>query len=161
MKGLTISLGAIALCFAGTTVYFARELHRERASHENSAGVPAVNAPIAIAEVQAPAAKPEAASLEKVSSDVAYSPPKSTDRRQPSEEELKQQAIEEGRKFLADISTPAGRARVLEQMKLMVRARPAGLAKFLHMDADEYSRFVELLAAQELALSDAELDALL
>lgn len=161
MRGLTWVLGAIALCFAGTTVYFAGELQRERTSHQNSADVRAVNAPSAIVEVQAAAAKPEAASLDKVSSDVAHARPPSRERRQPSEEELQQQAIEEGRKFLAEISTPAGRARALEQMKLMVRARPAGLAKFLHMDAEQYSQFVDLLAAQELAQREISLRCIL
>jgi len=149
MKGLTMALGAATLCFAGTTVYFARELHRERASHQAAVTAPTESA---ATEVRAAPAKMTAAALsDEASADVAHSMPASKGNRQPTEAEMKQLALEEARKFLAEVSTPAGRAKALEQTKLMVRIGPPGMDKFLHMDADQYSRFIDLLAEQQLA----------
>lgn len=149
MKGLAWALGAIALFFAATTAYFAHELQKERASHQAATAVPAEGAPAVARE--APATKPAAVTSDEVSPDFAHSMATSRDNRQPTEEQMKQLAIEEARKFLAEISTPAGRARMLEQMKLMIRAGPPGMDKFLNMDADEYSRFIDLMAEQQLA----------
>jgi hypothetical protein len=152
MKGLTMALGAIALCFAGTTVYFARELHEERADHQATAAAAAAAAdeqPLAAAEF--PVVQASTSPAEEVSPTVPYAVKRSSGNAQPSEEEMRQMAIEESRKFLEKLSTPAGRAKALEEMKLIVRARPPGLDKFLHMDADQYSRFIDLLAQQQLA----------
>ena len=156
MKGLTMALGAIALCFAGTTVYFARELHEERADHQATAAAAAAAAdeqPLAAAEF--PVVQASTSPAEEVSPTVPYAVKRSSGNAQPSEEEMRQMAIEESRKFLEKLSTPAGRAKALEEMKLIVRARPPGLDKFLHMDAEQYSMFINLLAERTLALRES------
>jgi hypothetical protein len=155
MKGLTLALGVIALCFAGTTVYFARELHEERASRlatEAAAAAAASTQPVAGAE--SPVVEASAPAVED-SPTIPYTVMRSSGHAQPSEEEMRQMAIEESRKFLEKLSTPAGRAKALEEMKLIVRARPPGLDKFLHMDAEQYSMFINLLAERTLALRES------
>ena len=68
-----------------------------------------------------------------------------------SEEQQKQAAIARARKFLAELSDPAGRARLLEQHKSMMRSANQGLEDYLRMDPDEFARFMDLIAQQSLA----------
>jgi hypothetical protein len=161
MRKLSWTLGVIAALFAGTTVYFARALHLERASHAAVAAAPAE----AAAKTSAPstatseelATSGELATSKDRASNTAVSPdfPYAVTRTmgngpRPTEEQMKQRAIESSRKFLAQLADPAGRARLLEQHKAMVKIGTEGLADYLRMDADQFERFLELRARHDL-----------
>jgi hypothetical protein len=162
MRKLSWTLGVIAALFAGSTVYFARALHLERASHAASTAVPteaaAKTSPRSTATSEELAASRElATSKVPVASNTAVSPdfPYAVTRTmgngpRPTEEQMKQMAIENSKKFLAQLADPAGRARLLEQHKAMVQVGTEGLSDYLRMDNDEFARFVELRARHDL-----------
>jgi hypothetical protein len=165
MRKLSWTLGVIAALFAGTTVYFARALHLERASHAAVAAAPA-EAAGAAAKTSARStatsgelntsreiatSRDPAASSKEVSPDFSYAVTRTMGNGpQLTPEQQKQIAIEQSRKFLAQLADPAGRARLLEQHKAMVQVGTEGLADYLRMDADEFARFLELRARQDL-----------
>ena len=159
MKRLELVLGIVALFFAGTTAYFARELHEERISRAADAHTPAPPATIANGSANSPGTFAESSDSSPSTSDSAVSPTfaysattaQGNRSSGPSEEERKQAAIAQSRKFLAELSDPAGRARLLEQHKSMMRSANQGLADYLHMDPDEFARFMDLIAQQGLA----------
>ena len=152
MKWLSIALAFIALAFAGTTIYFARELRLERASHAPSADPPVTLSARTEAAQSATVPVPAADTTDAVSPNFAYSVTTTVNLPQAlSEEQQKQAAIAQSRKFLAELSDPAGRARLLEQHKSMMRPANQGLADYLRMDPDEYARFMDLIAQQSLA----------
>ena len=73
----------------------------------------------------------------------------------PAEEELKQLAMADAREFLAQLADPVGRARLIEEHRLVIQTRGRGVAGYLRMDPDQYARFLDLLAIQELGLREA------
>jgi hypothetical protein len=165
MRKLSWTLGVIAALFAGTTVYFARALHLERASHAAVTAAPAEAAGAAAKTSARSAATSEesatsrklATSRDSAASNTAVSPdfPYAATRTmgngpQLTPEQQKQKAIEQARKFLAQLADPAGRARLLEQHKAMAQVGTEGLADYLHMNTDEFARFLELRARQDL-----------
>jgi hypothetical protein len=159
MKRLTLALGIAALFFAGTTAYFALELHEERISRAADAHTPAPPATIANGSANSPGTFAESGDSRQSTSDSAVSPTfaysattaQGNRSSGPSEEEQKQAAIAQSRKFLAEFSDPAGRARLLEQHKSILRSTSQGLADYLRMDPDQFARFIDHLAQQHLA----------
>jgi hypothetical protein len=159
MKRLTLALGIAALFFAGTTAYFALELHEERISRAADAHTPAPPATIANGSANSPGTFAESSDSSPSTSDSAVSPTfaysattaQGNRSSGPSEEEQKQAAIAQSRKFLAEFSDPAGRARLLEQHKSILRSTSQGLADYLRMDPDQFARFIDHLAQQHLA----------
>lgn len=160
MKRLALALGIVALFFAGTTAYFALELRAERASRAAGTHAPTpAAAKTANDSANSPETFAESGDPSPSNSDSAVSPTSAysvTTTRGgqspgPSEEEQKQAAIAQSRKFLAELSDPAGRARLLEQHKSMVRSTSQGLADYLRMDPDQFARFIDLVAQQHLA----------
>ncbi len=167
MKKLSWTLGIIASLLALSTAYFARELHLERASHAAVAAAPAeASAGIGARSTSTPAGPPDsqelAATKDTVATNTAVSPDfpfavttASGNRQQPTREQMKQAAIEESRKFLAELATSEGRARLLEQQKLITSSGREGMAEYLQMDPGQYSQFVDFVAGQELALRES------
>ena len=152
MKWLSIALAFIALAFAGTTFYFARELRLERTSHAPSADPPVTLSARTEAAQSATVPVPALDTTDAVSPTFAYSVTTKVNQPQAlSEEQQKQAAIARARKFLAELSDPAGRARLLEQHKSMMRPANQGLEDHLRMDPDEFARFMDLIAQQSLA----------
>jgi hypothetical protein len=98
------------------------------------------------------AAATDQASGDKVSPSFVYSVTTNSGQgRNLSEAEQRQRAIDQARKFLAEIADPAGRARALEQHRAMLRIGTQGLADYLELDPDEFARFFELQAQHSLA----------
>ena len=152
MKWLSITLAFVALAFASTTIYFARELRLERASHAAFVAAPAIMSANTESARPAKASIPAQDPAKAVSPGFVYSVT-TTPGGGPgqSAEEQKQAAIAQSRKFLAELSDPVARARLLEQHKSMMRSANQGLADYLRMDPDEFARFMDLIAQQSLA----------
>ena len=149
MTRISWILVIIALLFAGSTVYLARELQEERARHQAVAAANTGKPRTTDREV--PAVGSSTADPAEVSPDSAHPVTRRQGGSNVTEEELRKEALEASRQFLADVAHPAGRARALEPKKLVIRSRYQGLAKYLDMDASQYSQFIDLLAEQELA----------
>ena len=162
MKKLALALGIVALCFAGTTAYYARELHLERERHVVAASSQGPREPPAVARepartrTDAVATTPPAATAGKTKAADEVSPefPMAVARgREPTEEQMREQ-IRQMREFLAQVSDPAGRAKLLEQHKAMQRTWQRGLAEYLKMSPEEFTRFQDMLAQQELTMRE-------
>ena len=166
MKRLSWTLGLIALFFAATTVYFARALHVERAhsaaavtaASPEAAAVPAetrarpaANAGASAVPGQSATSKAPAASSTAVSPDFPFAVTTSGSGSELTREQMKQKAIDDAKKFLADLATPEGRDRQMELQKRMMSSSRAGLADYLKLDPTQYSQFVDLLTQQDLA----------
>jgi hypothetical protein len=149
MKWLALTLGVVALFFAGTTAYFARELHEERSLRTAATQAPT---PVAVEASANSGASPASTSPPAVSADVAHPVTQTLGQHAPlSEEEMQQRAAEQSRKFLAQLSEPAGREKLLDEHKAMLKVGSQGMASYLKMDEDQFSRFIELLAEHFLA----------
>lgn len=149
-------LGILAATFAATTVYFARELARERdrtpaavsqvaQSREEVSGQ--TDLPVATPVTQnAPdsQAKPVALQGENTGNWG------SVNGRKFSEGEMKKQQEQFARQTLAQLSDPQQREELLDQSLLMMRSMYPGLARALGLTREEHSRFLELLAQQQL-----------
>jgi hypothetical protein len=159
MRAWLITLAITSAAFAATTVYLARELSLERA-RQAEAAPPVVLAP---ARTVAP---PEAASSRSVAPAVDAISPSSgsvetTVRRGPdtslpmSEEDMRKAQMEFSRRFLARLADPQQREELLVERKIGLRHTFPRVDQVLGLTAEEYARFIELQALQQLDMQEA------
>lgn len=141
----------IAFLLAGSTVYFARELHIERAARAAEKSSSRETAAATSKPAPALSTVGSTISADEASTSPTYSVTTNSGRlKNLTEAEQRQAAILQARKFLADISEPAGRARALEQHRAMMRIGTQGLSDYLKLDPGEFARFMDLLAEHGL-----------
>jgi len=139
MRKIVVALSLTTLAFAGTTVYFARELARER-SRAASLDHPAQTSPEKALLPQLPLSRP-----------AADKKPGSAPAAMPESEEARMNKVmaEYNRRFLRTLEDPQLRQDQLVQYKMMMRMQLPRVAQILGMSAEESDRFFELLALQQ------------
>lgn len=157
MRTLAILLALTAAAFAGSTVYLANQLSIQRARSDElvrlSTHRPAVTSdpatagqgPAAVAPRPAPpTAGPS--SMEAVSEGDA----------DWSEADLRKIQAEYGKQFLAQLADPVRRQDLIAERKMMVRHTYPRVDRVLGFTPDEYARFIEQLAEQQLNAQEAD-----
>lgn len=144
MRKLVALLALTTAIFAGSTLYYARELSRER---QGRLAVPATVAapPVLAAATPADAVPPPVVAEAK----PAAKAPKSA----PRKPQLQDYDVE----FLAAVADPAGRPRLIEQQVASLRRIGRGMDKALGLNAAEFDRLLELRAEQNIQLREAML----
>ena len=148
MRRLVYALSLTTVAFAVSTAYFARALYLERARSETgSVPIASPEAPAGKVAAAKPSPQPSARSRHNVE---ARTTPEAVTT-------VVSQASPDPVKELAELSDPAQRAKKLEQRKDMLLMNHPGLAEHLHLDEDEFERFIDLSSRHELDLAEASL----
>jgi len=163
MRKLIVLLALTSVTFAGTTLYFARQLAEERSRATMPATMPArmVTTPApsrdaasagpaepAKPEVRTATAAPPAGPREFISGAMINGQP-------VSEDDMKRMQAEYSRQFLAQLADPEQREELLAQRKMMVRHIHPRVDLVVGLTPEEYSRFIELSAQQQLDMQEA------
>lgn len=156
MRKLVIVLAFTSAAFAGSTVYFARQLSIER---ERLARLPAP-APAAAARLAVAPGKPEGSATspppaaEKSASDpdirVGFLTEPSVNAQPMSEFDIKKAQAEYSKQFLARVDDPERREEMLAEYKLMMRYSLPRVDQVLGLSPEENSRLLELFAQQQI-----------
>jgi hypothetical protein len=159
MRILTILLAITSVAFASTTVYLARELSAERArasatvprtaSLTPSPGTPEAPPPAASAADPATPPSRPAGVLDAATAVAAIGPG-----RHMSEAEMKKFQAEHSKAFLAQMDDPEQREELLVQRKMMMRHSFPRVDQVLGLSQEEYVRFLELHALQQLEMQE-------
>lgn len=162
MRAWLIILAITTAAFAGTTAYLARELAVERERAGSSAAPPApasmatfpaaANTAMAMpAQRRAPATAPPQAMVGTGSgfgSGIAQAQPM-------SDADIRNAQAEYGKRFLAQIADPQQREEMLAERKVQMRQLFPRLEQVLGLTSEQYSRFLELQARQQLDMQEA------
>lgn len=150
MRKLVSALALTTVAFAGSTVYFAHQLSVERARTAASAPrlasadpAPARAAPPAPSPVESSAQPRQDAAVMGGGSAIALP---------TSEAEIKKMQAEYSRTLLAQFEDPERREEMLAQYKTMMRNTFPHVDQALGLTAEEYARFLELVARQQVDL---------
>jgi len=141
MRPIVIALTLVSATFAGTTVYFARELELERERSRAVAPPHAQTPPAGQAQLRLPAAAPSVANL-TATSPLAQS--------ESGEADAKNMQIEESRRTLKMLTDPTQREGMLLEQKVMMRNMYPRLARSIGMTNEESERLFTLLAQQQI-----------
>jgi hypothetical protein len=156
MNRLVILLAMTTMAFAGSTIYFARQLSLERerpVARTAAAPIEAEAAPVIAA---APAGAPPARAAEVARDTAPAFMSGAVVNAQPmSEEDMKKFQAEYSRNLLAQLSDPQRREEMLAEHKMMTRYSYPRVERVLGLSAEEHSRFLELIALQQLDLQEA------
>ena len=173
MRNMVIVLALTTAAFAGSTVYFAHQLSVER---DQAASAVAGRFPASGAVTAAdPAPGNSNTSGMRASSEAgAAEPPKANARTavvqsaragefvsgvvingQPmSEEDMKKMQAEYSKQFLAQLADPERREEMLAERKMMMRHSYPRIAQVLGLSPDEYARYIELTALQQIEMQE-------
>jgi hypothetical protein len=167
MRIVVILLALATAAFAGSTVYYARQLSVERARFASAAVDPAPVAGRVPAEGVVPARAPDPA--ESNTSDpanrnarqAALEPATGSGfvsgviNGQPlSEEDIKKLQAEHARQFLAQLDNPEQREELVAERKMIMRHSYPRLAQTLGLTPQEYARYIELSALQQIEMQE-------
>jgi hypothetical protein len=164
MRAWLIILAITSFTLAGTTVYFAHELSVEReariaqapapvATHVPEVPAPATPAPQSPsvgAGVVERAPPPPSAAIREVAADVAMAG-------NMSPEDIRKLQEQHARQFLEQLSTREGREDIVAQHKLMFRNVYPRIERVLGLTPDEHSRFLEMLANQQIEMQENQM----
>lgn len=142
MRIVVVALTLISVTFAGTTVYFARELKLER---ERSRAMPvpvAQTAPALSTRFSRPADTPLATAPRTITPPSANS--------ESEEARSNKMQIEQSRRIVKMIEDPEQREGMLVETKMMMRNSYPRLAQTLGLSGDEADRLITLLALQQI-----------
>jgi len=147
MRRLVHVLSLTTVTFAASTAFFARELYRERARSE-AAAVPAASTETAAGKIANAKPAPQAyrRSRRDTDSSAAAEPV-----------DVVSQASPDPVRELAKLSDPAQRTKMIQERKSTFRMVHPDLAEYLHLDDDEFERFIDLMARHELDLLESSL----
>lgn len=151
MNRLALSLGITSVIFASTTVYFARELRRERASYAPGSG-DSITAAGPTADVNTYASETTAKAEEGA---VAASLPPvkaSENEMEPAHRKARSTINAE---LHATLHDPEKRAEELRNIRKNYERNFSGLPLALDLTQDEYNRLLDILVEQELRGRDA------
>lgn len=162
MRMLVILLALSTAAFAGTTVYYARQLSAERERAALAARTPAT-----VMTSSSPAR--ESASTATAAAPASPAPPKAAANQvaqgvmasamfngEPlSQERIKEMQAEHSRRLLAQLADPEQREELMAQYKMMMRMSYPRVAQVVGLSAEEYARFIELNAQQQLDAQEA------
>jgi hypothetical protein len=157
MRTLAIILAFTAAAFAGSTVYLAHQLSVQRAANAELARLsthrPAADsdAPVA-AEGWFAGTAATAAPAEMPAHMEAFSEGNGV----VSDTDLQKLQAEYGNRFLAELADPARRQELIDERKMMFRRAYPRVDRVLGLTPDEYSRFTEHLAEQQLHGQEAD-----
>jgi hypothetical protein len=152
MRKLVIALALTSAAFAGSTAYFAHQLSLERdrsaaltpavvpAPHPGLAPAPDASRPPPMRPMPGGATSTEAVSVQ--SSDL-------------SEAEIRKMQAEYSQRFLAELANPDRREELLAERKMMVRNSLPRVDRVIGLTPEEYARFIELSAKQQLDMQEA------
>ncbi len=151
MRKLVLLLALLCVVFAGTTIYFARELADERARR-----AALTETPVAPAPASAPAARidedptvPAAASSPPAAASVVAKDSASEIRR-PTDEELKVAQSQYAGAFLEQLADPQARADLIAERRMQMRQTFPSLERVVGLSAEEYSRLLNLIAEEQV-----------
>ena len=161
MRKLVIVLALTTVAFAGSTVYYAHQLSlAQSVSPVAPAPAPVANA-AAARQGDTTAASPEpvkanarqavlksAGPGEFVSGVVINGQPM-------SEDDMKKMQAEYSRSFLAQLDNPEHREELLAERKMMLRYSQPRIDQVLGLTPEEYSRYIELSALQQIEMQEA------
>lgn len=164
MRAWLIILGITTMTLAGTTVYFARELSLEREARIAQTPAPAATAAPtlpapAIATPQLPPIGPgvveeappaKSAATSEVAAAVMMAG-------NMSPEDIRKLQEQSARQFLEQLATREGREDMIAQHKLMFRNVYPRIDRVLGFTPDEYSRFLETLAKQQIEMQERQM----
>lgn len=159
MRTPTIILAITTVTFAGTTAYLARELalERERVSGTTPLGtvaaVPPTSANFPPASGSTAGISPPPASPARIP-EAAIAVAAISSGRQMSEAEMKKFEAEYSRALLSQMAEPEQREELLAQRRMMTRHSFPKVDQFLGLSPDEYARFLELHALQQLEMQE-------
>jgi hypothetical protein len=168
MRIVVILLALATAAFAGSTVYYARQLSVERARFASTATDPAPVAGRTPAESVARAVTPDsaeagtAAPATRGTKQAVLKPANGSEfisgvliNGQPmSEEDMKKMQAEYSRQFLAQLDNPEQREELLAERKMVMRHSYPRLAQVLGLSAEEYARYIELSALQQIEMQE-------
>ncbi len=160
MRKLVYLLALTSVTFAGTTVYFARQLAEERSRAAPPAALPARMATASVPVREAPLERRAEPSKPKPAAAAAPRPREffsgAMINGQPmSEEDMKKMQADFSRQFLAQLADPEQREELLAQRKMMIRQMYPRVDQVLALTPEEYSRFIELSAQQQLDMQES------
>jgi hypothetical protein len=141
MRIIVIALTLVSASLAGTTVYFARELARERERSHAVAATYTQAPPAQQAQLRLPAAAPSVAQ-KAVTSPLAHTVSEEVD--------AKNVQIELSRRTLKMLADPTQREGMLLEQKVMMRSMYPRLAQAIGMTNEEAEQLFTLLAQQQI-----------
>jgi hypothetical protein len=150
MRAWLIILAISTAAFAGTTAYLAHELAVER----ERAGVAAP--PSVASAVVSSSAAPLVASAKPSEPPAAAAPQAVVTRANPmTEADIKKAQADYSRRFLAQIADPQQREDMVSERKVQMRNSYPRVEQALGLTPEQYSRFLELQARQQLDMQEA------
>jgi hypothetical protein len=156
MRAWLIGLAITSATFAGTTVYFARELSLER---ERTASAP-VSVASSLSGIVDPiqpgpgTAPPSPEQTEPVMAGSGSVPP--VTRAHPmSEADIKKMQADYSRRFLAQIADPQQREDMVSERRVQMRNSFPRIAQVLGLTPEQHARFIELQARQQIDMQEA------
>ncbi len=149
MSKLVHLLALLCVVFAGTTIYFARELADERARPAALTEAPVAPAPAPAARIEeeptVPATTPSPpAAASVVAKDSA------SEIRRPTDEELKAAQSQYAGAFLEQLADPQARADLIAERRMQMRQTFPSLERVVGLSAEEYSRLLNLIAEEQV-----------
>lgn len=160
MRKLVLALALTSAAFAGSTVYFARELSLERERAVAAPALAAAGAPSQAFAATPPAAGPASSQAGATTPDdrkfnVRFLSEPSANARAISEADIRKAQTEYSSKLLAQLADPEQREEMLAQHKMIVRMSSPRVDQVLGLSADEHAQLVGLLAQQQLDIQEA------
>jgi hypothetical protein len=167
MRIVVILLALATAAFAGSTVYYARQLSAERARFASTAPDPAPARRV-LAENASAAHTPDSteagttAPANRGTKQAVLKPANGSEfisgvliNGEPmSEEDMKKMQAEYSRQFLAQLENPEQREELLAERKMIMRHSYPRLAQVLGLTAEEYARYIELSALQQIEMQE-------
>jgi hypothetical protein len=153
MRKLTLALAFSSVALAGTTVYFAQELSRERAKNSVLVSAQSTSPP----PVANPAAATVAGAARRPASIQAVQEPEAlprTARISASDEDMRAAEIVFARNFLEQLADPQARADMIAERRMVMRQSYPMLDKALGLTAAEHSRLLELFALHQIEMQE-------
>jgi hypothetical protein len=155
MRKLVFALAFSTAAFAGSTWYLAHQLALERERHPSVAAAQNVTPPAEdVSGSPATAANPADGATPRPTAQAEA--PASTPRPGPmTEADFKKAQADFSRRFLAQLADPQGREELLAERKMMMRHSYPRIAQVVGLSAEEYARFIELSALEQLDIQEA------
>jgi hypothetical protein len=151
MRKTIVALAFSSVAFAGTTVYFAQALSRERAKNSVLVSAQATPPPAG------PATATVAGETRRPSPVQAALEPEAlprTARVSASDEEMRAAETVFARSFLEQLADPQARADMIAERRMVMRQSYPMLDKALGLTAAEHARLLELFALHQIEMQE-------
>ncbi len=149
MSRIVVTLTLTTLTFAGTTVYFARELHSAR-QHTDPVPAAALMPAAQPAQIFPPAPRPSSPPPDPTVKSSTLARTEVQGEPEFSEARMKELQLEHSRNLMQRLEDPEQRAEMLAEYRIMMRNSYPRLARALGIRNEDAERLIELLALQQV-----------